>query len=111
MSKPFISDDLVDGNFQWLEENAEKAAAARADRVYLEAYTKPLKALLMKECDDDMPVSKQDRDALADKRYLQHLEGLRDAVYNDELLRWRKEKKLAEIEAWRTASSNRRHQI
>jgi hypothetical protein len=106
----FISDAQVEQNFQWLEDHADKAASARADRIYLEEFRKSLKAKLMKE-HPELPVSAQEREAYADPRYQQHLEGIQAAVHNDELMRWMKEKKLAEVEAWRTASSNRRHQI
>jgi hypothetical protein len=110
MSRSFISEQQIEANFEWLEKHADVAAKARAHRIYLEEYRKSIKALLMKE-DVNKPISAQERDAYADKRYQTHLKAIEAAVFEDERLRWMKEKKLAEVEAWRTASSNKRHQI
>lgn len=110
MRNELIPDSKVEEAFDWLHANANAAAEAKAQRVYLEEYRKILKARIMQE-HNDLPVSAQEREAYASSRYEEHLEGLKLAVERDERLRWLKEAKLAEIDAWRTASSNRRASI
>ena len=43
-----ISEDDVQKAVDWLRDNAEACAKARATRIYLEEYRKSIKALLMK---------------------------------------------------------------
>lgn len=110
MRNELLPDSRVGAAFDWLDANADVVAEARAHRIYVEEYRKVLKARIMKE-HPDLPVNAQEREAYASKRYEEHLEGMRIAVENDERLRFLAETKRAEVEAWRTASSNRRAQI
>lgn len=110
MRNELIPDADVEASFDWLNNNADACAQARAHRIYLEEYRKSFKAKLMKE-HLDKPVSAQEREAYASPRYVEHLEGLKVAVFNDEKLRFLREAHLAKIEAWRTAAANRRAQI
>ena len=107
MRNELIPDADVEAAFDWLHENADACAEARANRMYLEDYAKVLKARIMKE-HVTMPVSGQEREAYASPRYEEHLEGLKLAIENDERMRFIKETKLALIDAWRTAAANRR---
>ena len=56
----------------------------------------------------ELPVSAQEREAYADPEYNTHIEGLVQAVYEDERIRWLKDTAIAKIEAWRTMESSRR---
>ena len=47
----------------WLRDNAEACAKARATRIYLEEYRKSIKALLMSKY-QDLSVSAQEREGL-----------------------------------------------
>lgn len=102
-----ISEQDIERAFSWLVEHAEKAAETRAARLYLEEYRKRLKASIMQE-HLDLPVSAQEREAYADKRYQVHIEGYREAVAADEKMKWLKDTAIAKIEAWRTMESSRR---
>jgi hypothetical protein len=102
-----ISDEEIDESVDYLLTSAEKAAKARAERGYLQEFTKSLKALLMKE-HLDKTVSAQEREALSDPRYLKHLEALRLAIKEDEQIRFTRVHHETKIEAWRSQSANTR---
>src|SRR6266542_448128 len=104
--RTFITEEEIDKALNYLRDNADAAAKARAERLYLEEFRDHLLALIMKE--NDGPVAAQKRDAQADARYLAHLQGYRAAVHIDEKYRFRLDAVKAKIEAWRTQSSNER---
>ena len=54
----------------------------------------------------DLPISAQEREALAHPKYLAHLEELKKAVFNDENMRALRVGAEAKIEAWRTKQAN-----
>jgi hypothetical protein len=103
----FISDEEVERSLHWLADNASKAAQCRADRLYLEAFSKVLIAQIMKE-HATLPVSAQEREAYADPRYEMHLKGLKEAIHNDVQIQWRKAAHEAKLESWRTMSATER---
>lgn len=106
--------DIADINvfkcLDFIRDHAPQYAQARANRVYMEEFRKSKKALLMKEAElaGHNAVSAQEREAYADEGYMQHLEGLRDAVKAEEELRWMMIAAQAKIEVWRTISANQR---
>ena len=102
-----ITDDEIDRALDYLRDNAEKAALARANRIYLEEYRKSKKAMLMKEAKVEA-ISAQERDAYAHPEYLEFLEGLRTAVFEDEKHRFLLQAASAKIDAWRTEQSTQR---
>lgn len=88
-------------------KTAPLLAKAKAERVYLERYRDSLKAILMKACKQQTSAG-QEREAYADPEYIKHLESLRYAVEQEELLKWRMVASEAAIEVWRsTEASNR----
>jgi hypothetical protein len=87
--------------------NAGKFAKAKSERVYLEEYRKSLKAILMKRSLEDT-IGAQEREAYAHPEYKQLLEGLRDAVEQEEKLRWDLIAAQARVEVWRTQQANNR---
>lgn len=108
MSKrTFISDDEVDRALDYLRDNADAAAKARAERIYVEEYRKTVKAQIMKEHDGKSAVI-QEREAYADPRYVEHLEAIREAVANDEKHRFLLEAARAKCDAWRTQCATER---
>lgn len=102
-----ISDDAVFKTLDYLRDNADKAAEARADRVYVEEFRKTIKAEEMKK-HDELPLGAQEREAYASERYKIHLKVIRDAVKADEKFRFLKEAALAKIDAYQTMSANTR---
>jgi hypothetical protein len=98
-----ISDEKIQEALDFLEDGAIAAAQARADRVYVEEYRSSLEALLMKEFDDGETSGViQRREARAHETYRAHLHAIRDAVFEDEKLRFLREAKQAKISAWQT---------
>ncbi len=102
-----IADDEVEKALDFLRDNAQKASKARAERAYMEAYSKVIKAQLMRE-NDDKALGAQEAIAYADPRYKQHLEVMREAIERDEYHRWMQTAAEAKINAWQTQSANNR---
>jgi hypothetical protein len=102
-----ICDADIEQALDYLRDNAESAAKARAERIYVEEYRKSLKAILMKEHDGESGIM-QERNAYSDVRYIGHLSAIRDAVYADEKHRFLRGAAEAKIEAWRSQSANYR---
>ena len=88
-------------------ETAPKLAQAKANRVYMEEYRKTLKATLMKES-PAKSMAEQERDAYLDDAYIQHLQGLKEAIEAEEVLRWRMVTDQASVEVWRSMESSAR---
>jgi hypothetical protein len=103
-----ISDEKIQEALDFLEDGVVAAAQARADRIYVEAFRVSLKSILMKESDDGGTSGViQERNAYAHPTYLKHLDAIRDAVFEDEKLRFMREAKQAKISAWQTMSKQR----
>jgi hypothetical protein len=88
-------------------DNAPKLAQAKADRVYMEEFRKTLKAQLMKSSSVES-IGAQEREAYSHPDYVKHLDGLREAVRNEELLRWRMVADQASVEVWRSKEASAR---
>jgi hypothetical protein len=107
-----LTEDHVDKALDFLQDNAEAAATARAERIYCQEYRKSLKSLLMKEHDTGKrSAAIQEREAYADDKYVAHLEALKEAVFQDVRLQYLMEAKRAVIDAWQTKSANERNRV
>ena len=102
-----INEQDVEKAVDYLRDSSNEAAVATANRKYLDEFRKSLKALIMKE-HLDKPVTAQEREAYSDKRYLKHLEALRDAIHQDERHKFKRQAAEAKIMAWQTQSANMR---
>jgi hypothetical protein len=105
-----ITDTDVETAFDWLRENASAAAKAKAERVYVTEYRKSLKAIIMQE-HGNSAVNAQERDAYADPRYIEHLQAIKQAVFEDERISFLREAALAKVDAWRSWSANERVRV
>ena len=94
-------------SLQALHEGGPLLAQAKADRVYIEAYAKSLKAILMKESNKSS-VAAQEVEAYSHEKYLNHLEAIKMAVEREETLRWRMVTAQAAIDVWRSMESSAR---
>ena len=94
----------------FIRDNAQPYAKAKAARVYIENFRKSKKALLMREAEvrGHKTAAMQEREAYADDGYLEVLEALREATEEEERLRWMIVAAEAKIEAWRTIEATRR---
>jgi hypothetical protein len=93
---------------EFIQNNAEKMAKAKAERIYVSEYKDSLKAILMKEINGDSSIAQQSREALADERYLNILKALKEAVVVEETLRWKFVSAQAKIEVWRSMEASNR---
>lgn len=96
-----IEESAIERAVQWMVDNATAAAQSRATREYLAEYRKTLKAQLMRER-SELPLQAQEREAYADARYVEHLDALRDAVEQDERMRWLMTAAETKVSAWQT---------
>jgi dTDP-D-glucose 4,6-dehydratase len=85
-------------------------AQARANRIYVEEYRKSLKAILMKEALSEgyETAAAQEREAYANKAYVEHLAAIRDAIQEEEALRWKMVAAEAAVEVWRSLEASAR---
>jgi len=89
---------------------ADRYAPARAARGYLEDYKKSCLAMLMKDAEKagHKAVAAQDREACAHPTYQKLLEDLRQAVFEEEKVRYHLKAVELQIELYRTKSANER---
>ena len=87
--------------------NAPKLAQAKANRVYMEEFRKTLKSQLMKTCGSEA-IGAQEREAYAHADYVAHLEALKTAVQEEEVLRWRMVTDQASVDVWRSQNASNR---
>lgn len=102
-----IKEEDIEKALDWLRDNVEDAAQARANKVYLTEFRKVKKAELMKQCNEEA-VNAQERYAYAHPEYSKILDGLKEAVLQDARCEFRREAANAKIEAWRTQQANYR---
>ena len=98
-----ISQKDIEKALDFLRDSATEAALNRANRVYVEDYLKVVKANIMAN-HADKPVNAQEREAYIHPDYLAHLEAIKEAVYEDEKLRFLIDAAKAKISAWQTIS-------
>ena len=96
-----ISQKDIEKALDFLRDSAESAAINRSNRVYMEEFRKSLKAQLMSD-NIDMAVNAQEREAYKNVEYITHLEAMKEAIYQDEKLRFLIEAAKIKISAWQT---------
>lgn len=94
----------------YIRDNAPAYANAKAERVYLEEFRKTKKAMLMRDAElhGHKTAAAQEREAYSHPEYVAVLNGLKDAVAEEERLRWLFVAAQARIDAWRSLESSRR---
>src|SRR3989304_9387246 len=78
-----ISDSDIEKAIEFLRDTAESCARKRAERLYLDDFTRSLKSVIMSEHLAE-PLGAQERHAYSDVRYRNHLEALKLAISEDE---------------------------
>ena len=91
----------------FIRDHAEEYAIAKANRIYMEGFLKVIKAKIMAE-DKSQPVNAQERNAYSHHDYENALLALKEAVAEEERLRWLLIGAQAKIEVWRSLSANQR---
>ena len=102
-----IADSQAEAANDFIRDKAGEYAQARANRIQLTEFRKSKKAMLMNEKQGE-PEHVRTSYAYAHKDYLEILEGIKEATYIEEKLRWQMVAAQARIDIWRTQSSNKR---
>ena len=102
-----ITEDRVEKAMQWLVDNAEAIASARAYRSMMEHKRKAVVALVMAS-HADKALGAQEREAHASEEYQAWLGEYQRAVTEDELLSARAEGAKELIRLYQTLSANAR---
>lgn len=87
-------------------ENASKYAQAKATRVQLEEYRKSKKAILMSN--EDGTLGAKEIYAYAHPDYVELLFQIKDAIAQEEELRWKLEAAKLRVEVWKTEEYTKR---
>jgi hypothetical protein len=107
MSNQLVSDADVEKALDWLRDAADEIGTAKQDAYFTDGLVKHVKALEMKK-HNELPVSAQEREALASQAFKEALLDAAVAAGEYEKLRSLREAAAAKIEAWRSASANYR---
>ena len=105
-----ITEEEVDKALHWLTDSAQECARRRAERLYLEDFTRSLKAEIMSSHLAE-PLGAQERFAYSDIRYRNHLAALKIAIYEDERGRFLREAAVVKLEVYRTQCANDRGKL
>lgn len=109
MGRLVITDEKLEAALDWLRDNAPKAAKARSERVYLEEWLPSLRAqIAARFIEEGDSAAAADMKAKAHTDYQTAINGYRQAVEADELMRWHRTRADAMVEVWRTSSANQR---
>ncbi len=104
-----VDDEQLEKALDWLRENANRAAKARADRLYCEEWLPALRATIAVECmAAGDSASAADMKAKASDAYKIALNGFKAAVEEDERMRWLRTRAESLVEIWRSGQANRR---
>ena len=94
----------------FIRDNAEAYAQAKANLLYLTEYRKTKKALLMIESDAKTESAKESY-AYAHVQYIEHLKALATALQESERLRWLMVAAEAKISVWQTLEATARMEM
>jgi hypothetical protein len=106
-----VTERSVENSLDWLRDNAEEAAKARATRLYMEEWLPALKAKLAAAyMENGDSATAAELKARAHKDYADALISYRVAVEDDERARWKRTMAEAVLEVWRSLEATRRAQ-
>ena len=94
----------------YIRDNAEAYAVAKASVIYLTEYRKTIKAMLMQQSDAKTESAKESY-AYAHEDYVNNLMALRVAIEQAEMMRWKLIAAQAKIEVWRRLEASTRAEI
>ena len=95
---------------RYIQENAGKYAQAKANRIYIENYSKTLKSRLALES-DKKTLGDREMEAYGSPQYEELMKGLKEAVEIEENLRWMLEAAKMKVEVWKTQEQSRRAEM
>jgi hypothetical protein len=105
MDNQLVSDADVEKALDWLRDNALEVGRAKGETIRTERMTKHIKAIEMQR-HNGLPVSAQEREALASNVYVEALNAEAGAAAEYEKLRALREAAALKIEVWRSMGAN-----
>lgn len=105
-----VTDTEVERALDWIRDNAPVYAQSKADRIYMENYLKTIEAGLWSEKAGES-VKTQETHARTHAKYVTQLQAIREAVQQEESLRWLLVAAQAKIEVWRSQQANQRRGV
>ena len=103
----WFSQDAAQKAFDFLQESEAEMAEAAGQLRQLDEGRKSILALIASKQNSGSE-AERDRVARADNEYRLYLDGLGEAVRRYELLRAKRARAMATIDAWRTSEASRR---
>lgn len=94
----------------FIQKNASEFAEAKGKRIYLENFLKTVKAQQMNESDSSS-LGARETDAYASQQYIDTCLALRQAVEQEERLKWLLTAAQAKIEVWKTIEYGKRAEM
>mgnify|MGYP003704897353 CR=1 FL=1 len=104
-----MSEDQAQKAIDFIRDNAPKYANAKAERVYIEQFLRSKKSMLM--ADEGGTLGAKEAYAYAHIDYETQLLGLREAVRQEEHLRYMLEAAKLRVEIWKTNEFTKRTEM
>ena len=101
-----IDENDIEKAVDFMRDNAEPLAKAKANRIYFEQFRKSKKAILVQEVTGT--ILERESYAYGHKDYMEILTAIRVAVEEEERLKWLMASAQAKMEIWRTQQANNR---
>lgn len=101
-----ITEDQVERANNYIRDNASKYGKAKGARIQLQEFRKSKKALLMNE--KTGPQHERESYAYAHPDYIEILDAIKEAVEEEETIRWKMKAAEQKTEIWRTQQANNR---
>tara|TARA_R110000796_G_scaffold241528_1_gene363147 strand:+ start:81 stop:425 length:345 start_codon:yes stop_codon:yes gene_type:complete len=104
--------DTAQQALAYIWHTSEKFANAKSTRVYLEEFKKTKKALLISSAPIKCKtIQERDSFAYSHYEYVQLLQGLREAIEQEETLKWKLRCAEEYIGSWRTREASARFEL
>tara|TARA_R100001594_G_scaffold22037_1_gene42682 strand:- start:240 stop:563 length:324 start_codon:yes stop_codon:yes gene_type:complete len=106
-----ITENQVQEALDWMIDNEEPLAAAKAAYHDLDRFSKTIKAELMTKISSNMSVAARETEALANEEYKTHLENLCTAEKDYLKLEYKMDHNKLICQLWQTISANKRQSV
>ena len=106
-----ITEKQVQEALDWMIQNEDALAEAKAAYHDLDRFSKTIKAELMSNISSNMSVAARETEALANEEYKTHLDNLRIAEEQYLKLEYKMDHNKLICQLWQTISANKRQSI
>jgi hypothetical protein len=101
-----INEINIEKALDFIRDNSDNLAKAKAERVYLEQFRKSKKAILVSQVKGT--IQERESYAYSHPDYIELLEGLKASIEIEESLKWKMIAAQAKVEVWRSQQANNR---